>query len=339
MTRIAWMGLCLAAWQGLAGPAAAQECRDNAARAAAHFAGMTLAEGTRHAYPVGPGWRLAFEPTDHGWQLRLYDGADPAVARDLSSVTPPFRGAPNPRDIFGWHFRNAANDGPNTGDVNAPQHLRQFFFSTAPSGTGGFKPAPDGPAHPPPDPQDGRGWLRLTDMTLSPPAPGERAAMRHARLDLCLTWPRDAAQDPAAFAPEDIEVLGACGLDLGRWQPVAPVLPRLLGGDFDGDGALDEAVRLRDRATGAAALAICRAGTWLSVLAGAPLPGDLLPRIEAWRVLPPGHGPLGYVDEPPWPGADGDLIVLERHEKSLHLLYRADGAWQAQQVFRLMTQE
>ena len=34
---------------------------------------------------------------------------------NLSSLTPPFHFAPNPRQIEGWHFRNADNTGPNDG--------------------------------------------------------------------------------------------------------------------------------------------------------------------------------------------------------------------------------
>jgi len=150
---------------------------------------------------------------------------------------------------------------------------------------------------------------------------------------------QDGDRGAEAFAPEEIEMLGACGLDLARWEPVTPVAPALAGGDFDGDGALDHAARVRERATGAEALAVCRAGTWLTLIAGEPLPPGLLPRIEAWRTLPADHGALGYVGEPPWPDADGDIIVLERIEKSLHLLYRAAGGWRVQEVFRLVTGE
>lgn len=314
--------------------AAGQECSATTIRAAAFFEGVSLADGTRASLPVGPGWQLVFEPHAQGWRMRLYDGPDPGDARDLSTVTPPRSASlPNPRDLFGWHFRNAANSGPNTGDVNAPQHLRGIFFSTALAGTGGYKPAPAAPTHLPPDPGDGRGWLRITDMTLSPPEPGARAVMTSARLDLCLTWPR---QDDT---PEDREIMGACGLDLGQWALSEQISPRLLGGDFDRDGAHDHAGLVRHRGDGRAALALCRAGTWLDLLDGDPLPPGLAPQLEAWRRLPRDHGPLGYVGEPPWPAAEGDLIALERVEKSLHLLYRAGGTWRVQQVYRLVTGE
>lgn len=319
--------------------AAAQDCTATATRAAV-FNEVALADGAARRLPVaGTGWHLVFLPHPHGWQVRLHDGPAPGDARDLSAVTPPFAASlPNPRDIFGWHFRNAANTGPNTGDVNAPQHRRDFFFATALAGTGGYKPAPGAPAHLPPDPEDGLGWLRIGDMVLSPPEPGARAVLRAARVEVCLTWPRSATTTNANTAPEDREIMGACGLDLDRWRLADAPEPRLLGGDFDGDGAHDHAALVRD-AEGAAALAVCRAGTWLEMLAPAPLPGGLLPRVEAWRTLPRDHGPLGYVDEPPWPEAEGDLIALERIEKSLHLVYRAGGEWRGQQVYRLVTEE
>ena len=220
--------------------------------------------------------------------------------------------------------------------MNAPQHRRDFFFATALAGTGGYKPAPGAPAHLPPDPEDGRGWLRLDDVTLSPPGPGAQAVMRAARLDVCLTWPRAATA--ATATPEDREIMGACGLDLGRWRLADAPAPRLLGGDFDGDGAHDHAALVRG-GSGDTALAICRAGTWLDLLDGARFPAGLLPSVEAWRSLPRDHGPLGYVDAPPWPEAEGDLIALERIEKSLHLVYRAGGAWRVQEVYRLVTGE
>jgi hypothetical protein len=36
---------------------------------------------------------------------------------------------PNATSIEGWHFRNEDNTGPNTGELNFPQHEREFIFS------------------------------------------------------------------------------------------------------------------------------------------------------------------------------------------------------------------
>jgi hypothetical protein len=47
-------------------------------------------------------------------------------------LTPPFHFVPNPRDVEGWHFRNADNTGPNAPgekNVNAPGEAREFIFS------------------------------------------------------------------------------------------------------------------------------------------------------------------------------------------------------------------
>ena len=45
-------------------------------------------------------------------------------------VTPPYRGV-NQLQLYGWHFRNADNSGPNAAgpkNLNAPQELRSFRF-------------------------------------------------------------------------------------------------------------------------------------------------------------------------------------------------------------------
>jgi hypothetical protein len=69
-------------------------------------------------------FRLA--PSPQGWAIQV---VDPGHAdRDYSGIaTPPFRGT-NALNIEGWHFRNADNSGPNDGEVNAPQHEREFRF-------------------------------------------------------------------------------------------------------------------------------------------------------------------------------------------------------------------
>ena len=100
------------------------DCVSDGTTAAFSLRGRVVAgESFREA--VGPRWLFVLEPEPAGWGIRLYE-----QGRDLSAITPPIRGASNPRDLLGWHFRNAANTGPNTGDVNAPQSPRRFRFAT-----------------------------------------------------------------------------------------------------------------------------------------------------------------------------------------------------------------
>ena len=69
-------------------------------------------------------FRLA--PDTYGWTIGVIAAGRPD--EDFAGIaTPPYRGI-NARYLEGWHFRNGANTGPNTGDVNAPQHEREFAF-------------------------------------------------------------------------------------------------------------------------------------------------------------------------------------------------------------------
>lgn len=149
--------------------------------------GFTGEISGQHPYyaTVGPGWTMALEPAPHGWHLRLYD----ADGLDLTQITPPFRGAPNPREIYGWHFRNAGNTAANDGSVNAPQELRLFYFDPDLSGAAGFMPPDDGGFEP--DPTDGRGFLRILDYGLADLDPGETARMVYLLFEVCFVWTGD----------------------------------------------------------------------------------------------------------------------------------------------------
>jgi hypothetical protein len=118
---------------------------------------------------------------------------------DLSRLTPPLHGVPNPRDIEGWHFRNADDSGPNEpGDrnVNAPGERREFIFSPAVGLT------IDGPgAGRSVSPADvdsvgafGRGTLTILDARLGHIRSGERAAIERMRFEVDLLWGRPTAK-------------------------------------------------------------------------------------------------------------------------------------------------
>lgn len=161
-------------------------CRAQSGRKAEEIRG-TLAAGRTFTQATAGGWMLRLVPDSEGWFLQV--SAKGRETEDLSRLTPPWHFVPNPREIEGWHFRNADNTGPNDGSVNAPQELREFIFSPAVgreieyrgSGTTaedvervrGF----------------GRGWLFIESYRLTPPQRGERAAFETMRFSACVTWP------------------------------------------------------------------------------------------------------------------------------------------------------
>ncbi|WP_339949480.1 hypothetical protein [uncultured Albimonas sp.] len=267
-------------------------------------------------------WRLRLNRVSHGWSLRVLD----ARGLDLSLMTPPRHGPTNPREILGWHFRDAANAGPNDGSLNAPQRLRLFEFEPAYAGTAGPRAPLD--ALPP---GTGRGWLRIDDLGLADLARGERARAVWMRFSACLTWPKTpgeiAAEADAAsplYTPGERARLAACGLT--EAETADPwLLPRALAGDFDGDGGGDLAVPAR-RAGGREIVLCLSRDRRLSVGPGAPgLPDDLLPRLEAWSVEP------GVRPAP-------DVLLLDRLEKSRHALTLREGAPVVTRRFQIVTQ-
>ena len=296
---------------------------------------------------LGNGWWFHLGAAKYGWVIYVFardnDGADV----DLTQITPPFNG-PNPRELYGWHFRNKANTGPNEGDVNAPQHDRVFLFSPSLIGTGGFKPprGPETPAYNEPDPNDGLGWLKVLDYGLSDLEPGQQSRMTYLKFDTCVTWPksedekqREADQARPDFLPEEIETFGSCGLDLAAYDLSAAILPRQWGGDIDGDDAIDEVAQIRRKIDGKRGLAICRAGTWLDVLGmdGKSVGADLKPgyfdQMEVWQWAAEGAGGSPFISDEHWAKSDGDILVLERVEKQVILLFWRDGELRSEQVY------
>lgn len=199
------LSLLLVGWTTLgAVPFRAENCEPSAERNAVAIKGRTDGGKLDAAVPaevhgghdfvqrVTKAWTFRLNRSEHGWVIALIyrDGKSDRI--DLTGITPPYGGAPNPREVYGWHFRNRNNSGPNQGDVNAPQHIRRFLFSQSLIGTGGFKPsnAPSEPHYVEPDPNDGRGWLKIIDYGLSDLEPGQMARMTYLKFTGCLTWPR-----------------------------------------------------------------------------------------------------------------------------------------------------
>jgi hypothetical protein len=236
---------------------------------------------------LGNGWAFALVPARHGWDLRVLD----ARGLDLTQLTPPYRFAPNPREIYGWHFRNEANTGPNEGSVNAPQHLRDFLISPGVSGTDGLRAPADMTADPVALQSSGRGVLTVLDFGLADLEPGQVARMVYMRFHACLSWPALAAapESPTPLTPEDIEQFGACGLR-APYELEAYLTPHIVQGDFDGDDSWDIAGTVVRTTDGKRAVAICRAGTWLDIVGAESDSGDLRPehfdRMDSWRLEP-----------------------------------------------------
>lgn len=161
--------------------------------------------GGRFVQTTAAGWIVRLVPGPRGWFLEVtMKGRE---TEDLSRLTPPWHFVPNPREIEGWHFRNADNTGPNDGSVNAWQELREFIFS--PEVGRGIEYNGSGTM-----PEDvekvrafGRGWLFIESYELTPPRRGEQAAFETISFTACLTWPADSALEQNTFSAVQLKDL------------------------------------------------------------------------------------------------------------------------------------
>ena len=136
----------------------------------------TVAAGHTYTHRFD-GLAFALSPIRTGWVIEVWQGE----RHSLAYMTGPSHG-PNPLYIEGWHFRNAANTGPNTGDVNEPQLDRMFVFSPR-------YPQYEGVAR---EQRDGEGVLQITKLELANLAPGERATIKRMSFRVKLTLGRYA---------------------------------------------------------------------------------------------------------------------------------------------------
>jgi hypothetical protein len=164
------------------------KCKPAHGRVAEEIRGEVRADSTfERATPHGR-FIVRLEPTEYGWNLRVYEPG--RIGDDLSRLTPPWHFVPNPREIAGWHFRNAANTGPNDGSVNAPGDVRDFIFSPEVGRTieyNGSNTTEEDVAR---VEAFGQGTLTILDYELSPPAPGEQARFERMKFAVCLSWPK-----------------------------------------------------------------------------------------------------------------------------------------------------
>jgi hypothetical protein len=126
------------------------------------------------------GFKFALTPTEYGWSIDIAQGEQ----HHLANITGPRHFVPNPIEIEGWHFRNAANTGSNTGDVNAPQRTRRFFFSPRWPHCGDAAGLEN----------DGQGVLEITSMELGNLKPGAKANIDRMNFNVILTVGRSACR-------------------------------------------------------------------------------------------------------------------------------------------------
>jgi hypothetical protein len=140
------------------------------------------------------GLRFGLAPRPLGWEIVV---GEKGREENLARLTPPLHFAPNPREIEGWHFRNADNTGPNeAGDknVNAPGDVREFIFSPA---VGATIDGPNAGRAPTPDEIEairswGRGTLTILDYRLADLDAGKTARFEWMRFSVTLSWPAGA---------------------------------------------------------------------------------------------------------------------------------------------------
>jgi hypothetical protein len=180
----------------LATPAASVEDGRRAALRASFTLTLKVDAGERVGNIFGPGFHFRLEPDTHGWNVVIHDEAQ---TQDISRLTPPLHGI-NPRQIYGWHFRNADNTGPNEPgekNVNAPGKVREFFFSPEVGLTLGL------PGRQPTWEEItqvqsyGRARLEILDYGLTDLTPGEQAKFAWMRFKVQLSWPPQGEAEPA----------------------------------------------------------------------------------------------------------------------------------------------
>jgi len=174
-------------------PAMPPPCGSDASRRAERVHGA-VERGDPFRAPMSGGWVLQLQPVEFGWsvQVSTTDRSDENLAR----LTPPWRFVPNPREIEGWHFRNADNTAPNDGSVNAPGSLREFIFSPLVGRGIEYTGSGTTTADVERVRAYGRGWLSIESYRLSPPRSGERAAIESLTFWACLTWPAKGEMEP-----------------------------------------------------------------------------------------------------------------------------------------------
>jgi hypothetical protein len=199
--------------------------------------------GERFERPIGPGLYLRLEPyPEGGWHIEVGPARDADRSEDADDfagcVNVPFHGTTD-RDIEGWHFRNDDNTGAR--DRSATPGLgekRWFDFvltgeakTTECDNLGRMQYSYNDPIERAKGERawgalrSGRGWLRITGMTLGNLVRGERAsiAVMTFEAEVALHGALELWKLPATFViPDDVSGWVAI---YGR-RPRTPALSR-----------------------------------------------------------------------------------------------------------------
>lgn len=326
-----WVAVALLAGWPLAA-AATQTCGGEPGWASREFTGHV--QGSDIFTHEAGRYTFLLSRTAYGWRIGMLD-PEGLEARVFAAPVRPVD--TNPLNIAGWHFRNRDNTGPNTGDVNAPQHQRRFAF-----GTLAIDPTANPELSAPQAPREGFGGigvLDITDFTLTPPAQGERAAMTSLSFSACLIWQGGGDRldpivdaDPGVAFAEVAATMRGCGLDTGafklsdRMSKGREGLQRpYLEPDLDGDNIPDLVVPVTRRADGAPGLAMCLIGTETLVMAGYDgrigkhLDPAYFDSADGWMVH---EGPIPVSpEEGPPPLIHGDAVLLGKADSSSVLIF------------------
>ncbi len=277
---------------------------------------------------------LTLVPTEFGWRIGLLDRDGHEAAMFAAPMRPV---ETNPLNIAGWHFRNRENTGPNTGDVNAPQHERRFAF-----GTMAVDPSKKPELLTPSSPVEGFGGigvLSILDFTLTPHRPGSRAAFTSLAFSACLVWQGGGERlsplvdsDPGVAFENVVATMRGCGLDTSTFK-ISDRMSKgregaqraFLDPDMDGDNIPDLVVPVVRRNDEAPGLAICLIGTETIVMVGYTgrigkhFDPAYFNSADGWQIHQGRVYPSPEEGAPPTLSADA--ILLGKGESSSVLLY------------------
>ncbi len=311
-----------------------QSCGGDVGWASREFTGRIL-RGDTYTHEAGIG-TFVLSPTPFGWHIEMLENGT-----SISVFSPPIRPVEtNPVNIAGWHFRNRDNTGANTGDVNAPQHIRRFTFGTMASNLA------LNPEMLAPEQQQGFGGLGelvIDELTLTDPEPGARAGIVQMDFRVCLVWQGGGDRlDPIALADPGVafqtliaEMTG-CGLDTSAYRLSDHASgwregyqQAFLTPDMDGDQIPDRVVpitRLQDDALG---LAICLLGDNTLKMTSFDKETDrfFAPKnlfvADGWHIFEKAEVAASETDGPP-PVLIGDAIDLFKEPSWRVLIYLDD---------------